>query len=184
MAQRHDLQRLVAHLVELAQQAVDPFKVAAPVGDHQQVGCRIRRDHTDPGVDQRLEDAKHLLAGGITHIEHPGGHAIAACARFASGFDRHRLQARGLVGDDLDAAVGQVDCRIALGTQLGEEDVVDGIGVVAVDGAHGDLAPDPRVDDEGGASDARHAVDELAQFGVDEVHLVQRCAVFIEGFRL
>ena len=184
VAQWHDLQRLVAHLVELAQQAVDAFKVAAPVGHYQQVGCRIRRDHPDPGVDQRLEDAKHLLAGSIAHIEHPGGHAVTACARFANGFDRHRLQARSLVGDDLDAAVGQVDSRVALGTQLGEKDVVDGIGVVAVDGAHGDLALDPRVDDEGGAGDARHAVDELAQLGVDEVHLVQRCAAFIEGFRL
>ncbi|MNN33142.1 hypothetical protein D3C81_1468850 [compost metagenome] len=119
MAQGHDLQGFVTDLVKLAQQAVDAFEVAAPIGDHQQVGRRIRGDHTDTGVDQRLENTEHLLAGGVTHIEYAGGHTITAFAVLAGGFHRHRLQARGLVGDDLHTAIGQIDRGIALGTQLG-----------------------------------------------------------------
>ncbi len=140
--------------VELAQQAGDTFQVAAPVGNDQLVRRRIRCDHTDPWVDQGLENAQHLLAGGIAHVEYPRSHAVAAFPLLPSRLHRHRLQASSLVGNDLHAAVGQVDSGVALGAQLGQEDVVDGIGVVQVDGAYGDLALDPGVDDEGGAGDA------------------------------
>lgn len=135
--------RYLLRAVELAQQAGDAFEVAAPVSHHQLVRRRVRCNNPNSRVDQRFEDAQYLFAGGVAHAEYAGGHAVAALALLPARLHWHRLQARGLVGHDFHAAVGQVDGGIALGAQLGQEDVVDGVGVVQVDGAHGDLALDP-----------------------------------------